>query len=442
MSFVWINTISSTSNRFSKGGTPIEKKKPRAMHRVVITGMGAVTPLGIGKDTFWNALIHGESGIGPLTLIDPTRFPTKIAGEVKKFDPTTFISKKEARRMDRFTQFAVVAAFLAVEDSGLAINDGNRDRIGVCVSSGIGGIATMEEQCKIFLEKGPDRISPFFIPMLIPNMASGQISILLGLRGPNTCVVTACATGNNALGDAYRLIQRGDALVMVAGGSESAITCLGIGGFCAMKAMSTRNDEPEKASCPFDKRRDGFVMAEGGGVMILERMEHAVSRGANIYAEVIGYGMTSDAYHMTAPDPLGNGAKRAMSLALADAKITPLEIDYINAHGTSTQLNDKIETRAIKEVFGDHARKVAISSTKSMTGHVLGATGALETMVCALAIQDGIVPPTINYEEPDPECDLDYVPNAARRMPVKTAMSNSFGFGGHNAVLVVREFKG
>lgn len=411
------------------------------MQRVVVTGIGAVTPVGIGKDLFWNALINGESGIGPITLIDISFFPTKIAGEVKQFDPTLYMPKKEARRMDRFAQFAVAAAKMALEDSKLVIDNSNRNHIGTCVSSGIGGIAIIEEQCRLMIERGPGRLSPFFIPMLIPNIATGLTSILFGLRGPSTCVVTACATGNNAIGDAFRLIQRGDALVMVAGGSEAAITMLGLGGFCAMKALSTRNDSPKTASRPFDKWRDGFVMAEGAGVMILENLENALKRGAHIYAEIVGYGMTSDAYHITAPDPAGDGAKRAMQLALKDAGMQPEEIDYINAHGTSTPLNDKIETLAIKEVFGNHAKKVAISSTKSMTGHVLGATGALETIACALAMQSGIIPPTINYEEPDPECDLDYVPNTARRARIQTAMSNSFGFGGHNAVLVLRQYK-
>lgn len=426
---------------FYTAGSSKLKKKPGQMERVVVTGVGAVTPVGIGKDLFWNALINGESGIGPITLIDISLFPTKIAGEVKQFDPTLYMPKKEARRMDRFTQFAVAAAKMALEDSKLVIDDSNRNRIGTCVSSGIGGIATIEEQCRLMIERGPDRLSPFFIPMLIPNIASGLTSIFFGLRGPNTCVVTACATGNNAIGDAFRLIQRGDALVMVAGGSEAAITMLGLGGFCAMKALSTRNDSPKTASRPFDKRRDGFVMAEGAGVMILENLENALKRGAHIYAEIVGYGMTGDAYHITAPDPAGDGAKRAMQLALKDAGMQPEEIDYINAHGTSTPLNDKIETLAIKEVFGNHAKKVAISATKSMTGHVLGATGALETIACALAMQSGIIPPTINYEEPDPECDLDYVPNTARRARIQTSMSNSFGFGGHNAVLVLRQYK-
>lgn len=410
------------------------------MQRVVITGIGAVTPVGIGKDVFWNALINGESGIGPITLIDISLFPTKIAGEVKQFDPALYMPKKEARRTDRFAQFAVAAAKMALEDSKIVINDSTRDRIGTCVSSGIGGIAIIEEQCRLMIERGPDRITPFFIPMLIPNIASGLVSILFGLRGPNTCVVTACATGNNAIGDAFRLIQRGDADAMVAGGSEAAITMLGLGGFCAMKALSTRNDSPKTASRPFDKGRDGFVMAEGSGVMVLESLEHALGRDAHIYAEIVGYGMTSDAYHITAPDPAGSGAKKAMQLALKDARMHPEEIDYINAHGTSTPLNDKIETLAIKEVFGSHARKVAISSTKSMTGHVLGATGALETIASALTMQNGIIPPTINYEEPDPECDLDYVPNTARSASVRAVISNSFGFGGHNAVLVLKQY--
>ncbi len=408
--------------------------------RVVITGIGAVTPIGIGKDAFWEGLISGKNGIGLISAFDASAYPTKIAGEVKNFDPGQYMSKKEIRKNDRFVQFAIAAAKLAVEDAKLIIDDSNRHSIGILLGSGIGGIATIEEQHRILLEKGPDRVSPFFIPMLISNMASGQVSIMLGVKGPNTCVVTACATGCHAIGDAYTFIKRGEAICMVAGGSEAAVSPLAIGGFSAMKALSTRNNEPEKASRPFDKTRDGFVLAEGAGVVILEELSHALARHAPIYAEVIGYGMTGDAYHITAPDPEGSGAARAMEKALKSARLSPSDVDYINAHGTSTGLNDKIETAAIKQIFNSHAHEIPVSSTKSMTGHVLGATGALEIISCALTVKNKIIPPTINYEFPDPECDLDYVPNKAREQEVEVALSNSFGFGGHNAVLAVRDF--
>jgi beta-ketoacyl-acyl-carrier-protein synthase II len=409
--------------------------------RVVITGIGAVTPIGIGKQAFWDGLISGKNGIGPITAFDTTHFVVRIAGEVKNFNPEEFLSKKEMRKNDRFVQFAIVAAKLAVESAKLEIHDSNREEIGVLVGSGIGGISTIEEQHRILLEKGPDRISPFFIPMLISNMASGQVSILLGVRGPNTCVVTACATGCHAIGDAYLIIKRGEANFMIAGGSEAAVAPMAVAGFSALKALSTRNDEPMKASRPFDKMRDGFVLAEGAGIVILEELSSALSRKAHIYAEIIGYGMSADAYHMTAPDPEGAGAVRAMQKALDSAGILPEDVDYINAHGTSTKLNDKVETDAIKKVFHSHARKLAVSSTKSMTGHVLGATGALEIIATALTLQHNLIPPTINYEFPDPECDLDYVPNQAREKYVKVAISNSFGFGGHNAVLALKKFE-
>ncbi|MCL5055627.1 MAG: beta-ketoacyl-ACP synthase II [Firmicutes bacterium] len=409
--------------------------------RIVITGMGAVTPIGIGREAFWDSLISGKSGIGPITAFDASKYPSRIAGEVRNFDPLQFLSKKEVRKNDRFVQFSIAAAKLAVEDAKLTIDDTNRYDVGVLIGSGIGGINTIEEQHKVLLQNGPDRMSPFFIPMLITNMASGVVSIVMGAKGPNTCVVTACATGCHAVGDAALMIKRGDAKIMLAGGTEAAVAPLAIGGFSAMKALSTRNDEPQKASRPFDKLRDGFVLAEGAGILVLEELEHALERKAVIYAEVAGYGMTADAYHITAPDPDGRGATDAMRKALSSAKLNPEDIAYINAHGTSTEINDKVETKAIKNVFKDHAYKLAVSSIKSMTGHVLGATGALELIATALTIKHNIIPPTINYEYPDPECDLDYVPNKAREQKVNVAMSNSFGFGGHNAVVVLKKFK-
>lgn len=408
--------------------------------RVVITGIGAVTPIGIGKTAFWEGLVSGKNGIGPITAFDASKYDSRIAGQVNDFDPLQFISKKDVRKNDRFVQFALAAARLAVDDSKLAIDDSNRNEIGVLIGSGIGGIATIEEQHRILLEKGPDRMSPFFIPMLITNMASGQVSIMLNVKGPNSCVVTACATGCHAIGDAYELIERGAAEMMVAGGTEAAVSPLAVGGFSAMKAMSTRNDDPQKASRPFDKMREGFVLGEGAGLVILEDLEHAIGRNAHVYAEVIGYGMTGDAHHMTAPDPEGIGVVNAMERAIKSANISPNDVDYINAHGTSTPLGDKVEILAIKKVFGSHAKEMAVSSTKSMTGHMLGATGALEIIACALVVENDIIPPTINYEFPDPECDLDFVPNTARKRRVNVAMSNSFGFGGHNAVLIVRKF--
>lgn len=410
--------------------------------RVAITGLGVVSPIGIGKDRFWNALMEGRSGVDRISRFDASGFDTKIAAEVRDFDPADYMDKKEIRRNDRFVQFAYAATRMALDDAGFSVTPQNGAQVGVLIGSGIGGATTWEEQHRILIERGPDRVSPFFIPMIIVNMASGIVSILLGAKGPNSSVVTACATGGNAIGDAARLIQRGEALAMLAGGSEAAITPLSIAGFCSMKAVSTRNDEPQKASRPFDAKRDGFVMGEGAGIVLLEEMEHAKRREANIYAELVGYGMSGDAYHITQPDPEAEGASRSMRNALQDAKIDTKEIDYINAHGTSTPYNDRTETLAIKRVFGEHAKRVAVSSTKSMTGHLLGAAGGVELIACVQAIEHGAIPPTINYEHPDPECDLDYVPNTARKARVNAAMSNAFGFGGHNAILIVRRYDG
>jgi 3-oxoacyl-[acyl-carrier-protein] synthase II len=408
-------------------------------HRVVITGMGALTPLGLDIESTWAAIRAGCSGIGPITLFDATGFDTRIAGEVRGFDPTQWMERKEARRMDRFCQFGVAASMQAIKDAALAVTEETRDQIGVLIGSGIGGIQTLEEQIQILIERGPDRISPFLIPMMICDMASGMSSILLGLGGPNNCAVTACATGTNAIGDAAAIVRRGDALAMLAGGTEASITRIGIGGFCAMKALSTRNEEPERASRPFDAGRDGFVMGEGAAVLVLEQREFALSRGARILAEVIGYGMSADAYHMTQPAPNGSGAVRSMRAALKSAGLRHEQVDYVNAHGTSTGPNDRNETAALKSLMGERAYQVPVSSTKSMTGHILGAAGAVEAALCVLAIRDGVIPPTINYENPDPECDLDYVPNQAREARVRVAMSNSFGFGGHNATLILKE---
>lgn len=411
-------------------------------NRVVVTGLGIISPVGIGIESFWSNLLDGKSGIGPVTKFDVSEMSTKIAGEVKDFNASDYIDKKEAKRMDLYTQYAVSAARMAVEDSGLDLEKTDLDRMAVILGSGIGGLYTMEEQCRVLVDKGPKRISPFLVPMMIVNMAAGQISITLGAKGPNYTVVSACASGTNAVGDAFNLIQRGSADIVVTGGTEASITPLGFAGFCSMKAMSTRNDEPTKASRPFDRDRDGFVMGEGSVILILESLEHAQKRGAKIYAEVLGYGASADAHHITAPAPEGEGAARAMSIAIRDAGLRPEDIDYINAHGTSTDLNDKYETLAIKQVFGEHAKSVLVSSTKSMTGHLLGAAGALELAVLALAIRDNKVPPTINYENPDPECDLDYVPNVYRDKEVNFALSNSLGFGGHNATVVFGKFKG
>lgn len=412
------------------------------MHRrVVITGLGAVTPLGVGVEPFWEALVAGRSGIGPIRSFDASRHTTTFAGEVTDFDPLQFMEAKDAKRMDRYCQMAVAASRMAVKDSGLDIA-ARSERVGVLIGTGIGGTATWEKQHQVLMEKGPNRVSPFFIPMLISDMAAGQVSILFGARGPNLATVSACASSQHAIGEACEMIRRGDADAMIAGGSEAAVTPMGLAGFCAMRALSTRNDDPQRASRPFDKQRDGFVMAEGAGVVIIEAEELARARGARAYCEIIGYGLTADAYHVTAPAPGGEGGARAMTAAIRQAGIEPGAVGYINAHGTSTELNDKLETQGIKACLGDTAHLVAISSTKSMTGHLLGAAGGVEAIVCALAIARGVIPPTINYEEPDPDCDLDYVPNVARRAPVTVAMSNSFGFGGHNAVLVFRVAEG
>lgn len=401
-----------------------------------------ITPLGNTAELSWNAMIQGKSGTGPLTQFDPTGYNSKVAGEVKNFDPTPFFTPKELKKSDRFVQFAIACSKMAIDDSRLDIKSEDPYRIGVLVGSGIGGLRVIEEQHRVLLEKGPGRISPFLIPMLIVNMAPGQISINFGLKGPNNCVATACATGSNAIGDALKIIQRGEADVMVAGGTESCITPLGFGGFDAMKALSTHNEDPSTASRPFDKTRNGFVMAEGCGIVILEALEHAQKRNAKVYAEIVGYGMTSDANHITAPDPTGEGASRCMLACLKDAGLQPKDVDYINAHGTSTSLNDKVETLAIKRALGeDVAKRLKVSSTKSMTGHALGAGGAIEAIVCVLAIRGGVIPPTINYKVPDPDCDLNYVPNEALHQKVRVAVSNSLGFGGHNATLAFKVFE-
>jgi len=411
--------------------------------RVVITGLGVVTPLGHQLEVFWNNLISGQCGIDKITSFDATAFDTKIAGEVKNFDPApAFPSPKEIRRTDRYSQFGVYAGWQALLDSGLDLEKENRDEIGVIIGSGIGGLKTTAEQHNILVERGPGRLSPFMIPMLISNMASGLFSMFYNLRGPNFATCSACATANHAIGEAWRAIKMGDAPVMFAGGAEAAIVPVGIGGFCAMRAMSTRNDDPKYASRPFDKERDGFVMGEGAGVVVLEELEHAKKRGAKIYCEVTGYGNTADAYHLTAPSPDGEGAARCMKMALKTGGLKIEDVSYINAHGTSTPQGDACETQAIKTVFGELAKKIAVSSTKGATGHMLGAAGAIETAVCALAIKNGVVPPTINYQVPDPECDLDYVPNTAREMKVNVIINNSFGFGGHNASIAAKKFVG
>jgi len=408
--------------------------------RVVVTGVGALTPVGNTADELWSALIQGRSGIGPITKFDSTGYPTRIAGEVKNFDPLVYVDKKEARRLDPYLQYAVASAVMAVEDAALDTGKVAGERFGVLIGSGIGGITTLLETHKTLLEKGPDRVSPFFVPMMIVNMASGLVSMRFGAKGPNSAVVTACATGNHAIGDSFKVIQRGDADVMIAGGAEAIIVPLTIAGFCSMKAMSTHNDEPTKAMRPFDANRDGFVCGEGAGVVVLESLEHALRRDARIYAEIIGYGLTGDAHHMTAPDPEGDGAARAMAASLRDAGVDVSAVGYVNAHGTSTPYNDKFETIAIKRVFGDHARRLAVSSTKSMTGHMLGAAGGVEAIATSLALHHGVLPPTINYETPDPDCDLDYVPNQARKQQVEIAISNAFGFGGTNATLAFRAY--
>jgi 3-oxoacyl-[acyl-carrier-protein] synthase II len=404
--------------------------------------MGLLIPTGNGVGTAWKNVCEGKSGIGVLTRFDTNGFETKIAGEVINFNPELYIDKKEIKKMDLFIQYAIAATKEALEDARLAITPENSEQVGVIVGTGLGGLPTIEKYHKILLERGPGRITPFFIPMLIANLAAGQIAIRFGPKGPNTCVVTACATGAHCIGDAFRAIVYGDAEAMIAGGTEANVTPLTIGGFNAMRALSTKNDEPEKASRPFEKNRDGFVVAEGAGILILEELQFALKRKAKIYGELVGYGYTGDAYHITAPSPDGDGAVRCMRMALKDAGLKPEDVDYINAHGTSTPLNDLTETVAIKRVFGDHAKKVPISATKSMTGHLLGAAGSTEAIFTILAIQDGIMPPTINYEEPDPQCDLDYVPNVSRRKSLKVAMSNAFGFGGTNATLVFKKFEG
>jgi 3-oxoacyl-[acyl-carrier-protein] synthase II len=409
--------------------------------RVVITGAGAVTPVGNTAEEFWTSLLAGRSGIGPITRFDASQMPTRIAGEIKGFDPLKYIDKKDDRKFDRFLKYAVACAVMAVEDAKLKTDSIDSTRFGVLVGSGIGGIETLLEQYAILTEKGPDRVSPFFVPMIIVNMAAGVISMRFGAKGPNSSVVTACATGNHAIGDAARIIQRGEADVMIAGGSEAIIIPLTIAGFCQMKAMSTRNDDPTRASRPFDAGRDGFVCGEGGGLVVLESLEHARARDARIYAEIVGYGMTGDAHHMTAPDPEGDGAARAMAAALRDAAVEPSAVGYINAHGTSTPYNDKFETIAIKRVFREHAKKLAVSSTKSMTGHLLGAAGGIEAIATAFALHHGVLPPTINYEKADPDCDLDYVPNQARQQEVEVALSNAFGFGGTNATLAFKKYR-
>lgn len=409
--------------------------------RVVVTGLGIISPVGNDIPTMWDSIVQGKSGIARITSFDPSKFDSQIAGEVKNFDPLKYISLKESKRMDRFVQFAVASARQAFSDSRINISKEDPYRVGVLVGSGVGSLHTMEEQCKIYTSKGPSKISPFMIPLLIVNEAAGNISIIFGAKGPNSCVATACATGSHAIGDAFRIIQHNNADIMIAGGTEGCITPMGIGGFCSLKALSRRNNEPEKASRPFDRERDGFVMAEGAGIVILEELEHARNRKAKIYAEIVGYGMTADAYHITAPDPNGEASAKAMEFALKDANLNPEDIQYINAHGTSTQLNDKIETKAIKMCFDTYAKKLAISSTKSVTGHLIGAAGGLEFIVCILVVNKDIVPPTINLEYPDPECDLDYVPHHARQLKVTAAMSNSLGFGGHNASLIVKKFK-
>ena len=425
-----------------QAGETILRRDDPLRKRVVITGLGLVIPVGIGVETAWKNVCEGRSGIGPLTRFDPNGHETKIAGEVKGFNPENYIEKKEIKKMDLFIQYALGAAKEAVEDSQLEITPPNAEQVGVIVGTGLGGLPTIEKYHQVLLEKGPGRISPFFIPMLIANMASGQIAIQFGAKGPNSCVVTACATGAHCIGDAYRAIVYGDAKAIIAGGTEANITPLTVGGFNAMKAISTRNDAPEKASRPFEKNRDGFIVSEGAGILILEDLEFALNRGARIHAEILGYGYTGDAYHITAPSPDGEGAARCMRMAIRDAGVKPEEIDHINAHGTSTPLNDATETQAVKAVFGEHAKKIPISATKSMTGHLLGAAGSTEAIFTILSLREGVLPPTINYEEPDPECDLDYVPNVARRKPIQIAMSNAFGFGGTNATLIFKKYTG
>lgn len=410
------------------------------MKRVVITGLGAITPIGIGKENFWNSLIQGKSGIGPITRFDTTDFDTKIGAEVKDFNPSDYIDKKEARRMDRFTQYAVAGAKLALEDGKVELDKLNLDKVGVVIGVGIGGMETMETEFTKLRDRGPGRVSPLFIPMMISNMAPGQISMTYGFRGPTMTITTACASSTNSIGESFRMISTGNVDMIVTGGADASITPISVAGFCSMKALSTRNDEPTKASRPFDRDRDGFVMGEGAGILILEELNHALARGANIYGEIVGYGSTSDAFHITQPDPEAKGATRAMELALEEAAADYHDVGYINAHGTSTYFNDKLETLAIKNVFKEHAKDINISSTKSMTGHLLGAAGGIEAIATILAIKEGVIPPTINYEYPDEECDLNYTPNIAVKREVKYALSNSLGFGGHNATVLFKKY--
>ncbi len=409
-------------------------------HRVVVTGMGAVTPLGLDMPTTWEALVAGKSGIDYITLFDAEPMETRFAGEVKGFEPTDYMSRKEARHMDRFAQLAVAASLEVVEHSQLQINSVGQNNIAIVIGSGIGGLTTLFQQMKVLLERGPDRVSPFLAPMMISNIAAAQVSIALGVKGPNLCTTSACSSGSDAIGVGYELIKRGDAKAVIAGGSEAIINPIGITAFNALKAISTRNDEPQRASRPFDAERDGFIISEGAGLLVLEDLAHARKRGANILAEMVGYGSSADAFHVTQPCEDGEGAAKAMQVALSKAGLVPTDIDYINAHGTSTPLNDKMETNAIKTVFRDYAYRIPISSTKSMLGHLIGASGAVEAATCIMVIQQGIIPPTINLTHPDPECDLDYVPNLARQAKVTTALSNSFGFGGHNSVLIFRKY--
>ncbi len=408
--------------------------------RVVITGVGAITPIGNTPVQYWEGLVSGRNGIGEITLFDAHRHACRIAGEVKNFDPHDYMDRKEAKRMDRFAQFGVAAAIQAQADAQFVVNDLNAEQVGVIIGSGIGGLKVLEDQQTIYLNRGPDRCSPFMIPMMIANMASGLTAIHTGAKGPNSCTVTACAAGSNAIGDAFRLIQGGYAQAMICGGTEAAVTHLAIAGFASARTLSTRNDDPAHASRPFDRDRDGFVLGEGAGILILEELQHALSRQARIYAEIVGYGMTCDAYHMTSPVPGGEGAARAIQLALKDAGLNPEQINYINAHGTSTSLNDSTETAAMKKALGNHAYKVAISSTKSMTGHLLGGSGGIEAVATVLAIANNRIPPTINLENPDPQCDLDYVPNSSRDLDIEVALSNSFGFGGHNVTLAFKKY--
>jgi len=412
------------------------------LKRVVVTGLGAITPIGNTLAEYWEGLLSGRNGIGPITLFDPSRHDCRMAGEVKGFDPHLYMERKEAKRMDRFAQFGVSASKQAIADAQFVINDLNAEQVGVIIGTGIGGLKVLEDQQEIYLTRGPDRCSPFMIPMMIANMAAGLTAIHTGAKGPNNCTVTACAAGSNALGDAFRLVQRGYAQAMISGGTEAAVTPLSVAGFAAARALSTRNDDPAHACRPFDRDRDGFVMGEGAGILLLEELEHALSRGAKIYAEIVGYGMTCDAYHITSPVPGGEGAARAMQLALKDAGITPEQVSYINAHGTSTPANDSTETAAIKKALGEQAYKVAISSTKSMTGHLLGGSGGIEAVATVMAVANDQIPPTINLENPDPACDLDYVPHHSRNQKVEVALSNSFGFGGHNVTLAFRKFSG